>query len=109
MLMTPLETRSEPERVEHAQRIGARRIGQHELAPAQAAQRRTVVGAAAQAGLELGQAMRVIEEVRRVDGVVADQAEQRRAVAPPVALAQRGRGVVGEFEMLGDVVASSRR
>ena len=32
--------------------------------------------------------MRLVQEVRGADAVVADQAEQRRAVAQPVLLAQ---------------------
>ena len=49
--------------------------------------------------------MRLLEEMGRADGVVAHQAEQRRAVAQPVAPAQDPGGVGCQAEMRADVVA----
>ena len=49
--------------------------------------------------------MRLVQEVRGADAVVADQPEQRRAVAQPVLLAQAVRLLVADADMLDHVVA----
>jgi hypothetical protein len=64
-------------------------VGQDELAAGQAPERGAVVRTAAEPRFEAGQPLRVLEEMRGPDRVMADQAEQRRAVALPVLLAQR--------------------
>ncbi len=95
------------ERSEHAQGIGSRRVGQDELAPGQLGQRRAVMRAGAQALLEAGQPVRLMQEVPRVDAVMAYQAEQGGAIVIPVVLAKLG-GAVGREPELGDHVVGHR-
>src|SRR6185369_13054977 len=95
----------QPERPQHAHRVPARRVGDDELAPGQPRERGAVVRARPHSLLEPGQPMRLFEEVRRADAVVAHQSEQRRAVAQPIALAQPPRLVGVDAEVQSDVLA----
>ena len=52
--------------------------------------------------------MRLLEKVAGLDRVVPHHAEQGRAVATPVVLAQRGRGVLVEADVLDDVAGHRR-
>ena len=64
-----------------------------------------VVGARAEPRLEARHAVRLFQEVRRAHAVMTDEAEQRRAVAQPVHLAQALRFVSADADEVGDVVA----
>ncbi len=87
------------QRAQHAQRIRARRIGEHDLAACQARDGREVVVLPADARLQPRQPVRVVQEVRRLHAVVAHQAEQRGAIASPVLPAQRIGLVAREPEL----------
>ena len=88
-----LEAAREAQRLQHALGIGARRIGQQQLAPPQTRQRRAVVYMAAHLRFQAWQTVGLAQEVRHVHAVVADQAGERGAIAAPVAVAQRSGGV----------------
>ena len=86
-------------RAQHAQRVRARRVGEHDLAARQARDRGEVVALSADARLQSRQAVRVVQEVRRLHAVVAHQPEQRGTVASPVLPAQRIGLVARESEL----------
>ena len=88
-----IEVARQPQRRQHPQCVGTRRIGQHDLAPAQPGQRGAIVCAGAQPRFQPRQAVGLFEEVVGLDAVVAHQAEQRRAVVVPVVLAQGRRAL----------------
>jgi hypothetical protein len=83
-----VEQRCDAEHAEHALGVGQRRVGQDELASWQPAQRIEIVGVPMHPPFQARQQVGVVQEVRRVHRMVPYQAEQCRAVAKPVAVAQ---------------------
>lgn len=99
-----VEAAGQPQCVQHAPGIRPRCIGQDVASARQAPERRPVVRAGLESRFQAGQAVSDVQEIGRLHAVVADQAEQRGAVAVPVVLAQ-GRCVDGRKpEVTDDVV-----
>ncbi len=85
--------------------VVAGRIGEDDLAPGQPAQRVDDRPLEDDHALEVGEAVRLAQEVIGVGAVVADEPEQGRAVAYPVLLPDARRFFLVEAEMALDVFA----